>query len=319
MSQSKKIAIIIPYFGQWPEWIDYFLLSCKANPTINWIFPTDCTLPEIQAKNLRFVSFSLKQFNEAAFEKTGLELNIQHPYKICDFKPAYGEIFQDFLDGYDFWGYGDLDLVYGDIRKFFPDEFLEEYDIISNHEDFITGHFCLLKNTPEIIELYKKGNAYISAFTDKYYTGFDEQLKRNKINPDPGYLKDERERDRQVHISRFRLVQGLKRFIPIKPKPHKSNKIDSELNDFSSIVREAANKGQISVSYSKRFESDLMLTKLGEKDWEAIWSKGSLKNKDGKDLLYFHCILSKDFESFKVMKYPKGLNEFRITPEGIKR
>lgn len=317
MNQGKKIAIIIPYFGQWPEWIDYFLLSCEANPSINWIFPTDCTLPGTQAKNLRFVPYSLTEFNKTANEKTGLDLNIPHPYKICDLKPAYGEIFQDLLDGYDFWGYGDLDLVYGNIREYFPDEFLEEFDIISNHEDFVTGHLCLLKNTPEIIELYKTGNAFISAFSDQYYTGFDEQLKKNKINPNPNYLKDERERDRQVHISGFRLIQKLKRFIPVKFKPSRGHINNAELNDFSSIVREADRKGQIRVSCSKRFESDLMLAKQGERDWEARWSNGSLKNKEAKDLLYFHFILSKDLESFKVMKYDEGINEFRITSEGI--
>lgn len=335
MSQQKKIAVIIPYFGNWPEWTDYFLHSCIANPTINWIIPTDCKLPDLKSDNLKFVPFTLHDFNVTVSEKLGLEINMEHPYKICDLKPAYGEIFSELLDGYDFWGYGDLDLVYGNIRKFFPDEILEEYDILSNHEDFVPGHFCLLRNSSKINELYKTGNHYIDSFSDKYYTGFDEQLKKNKINPDPVDLKNEQDLDRQRHLSGSLLRKRIKRLFPfqsgvkrvirdqIEKKGNNSlNNPNSTKNiiegkDFSSIVKKAANEELIKVSYSKRFESDLMLIKLGNKNWEVKWTDGSLKRKDGMDLLYFHFILSKHLEPFKVMKYKPGLKKFRINPGGI--
>ncbi len=40
-----SIGFVIPYFGNWPFWFPFFLESCRANPSINWIFHTDCGIP----------------------------------------------------------------------------------------------------------------------------------------------------------------------------------------------------------------------------------------------------------------------------------
>ena len=69
MSSLKKICIIIPYFGKWPAWMNYFLLSCKYNTTIDWLFFTDCESPLIKANNLFFYYMSLKDFNQTASSK----------------------------------------------------------------------------------------------------------------------------------------------------------------------------------------------------------------------------------------------------------
>ena len=45
------------------------------------------------------------------------EISLERPYKLCDFRPAFGEIFADELAGYDFWGHSDLDLIFGQIRE----------------------------------------------------------------------------------------------------------------------------------------------------------------------------------------------------------
>jgi hypothetical protein len=317
MNNEKKIAVIIPYFGRWPEWIDYFFLSCINNPSIDWIFPTDCPVPGVGADNLRFVPLTLQDLNEIAGLKLDLYLDIRYPYKICDLRPAYGEIFNDLIRDYDFWGYGDLDLVYGNIRKFVPDPSLDNYDIISNHTDFITGHFCLLRNTPEINELFKTGGTYRSAFKDKYYTGFDEQLKKFRINPYPKYLERQLALDRKAHRTKYRILKQIKRYLPTGIRLSAGKNPIHSPDDFSSIVKNAENTSRIRVSYARTFESDLMLIKQGIKNWEMTWKNGVLANKESKELCYFHFILSKSRESFKVKKYQPGINEFMLSPQGI--
>ena len=90
------------------------------------------------------------------------------------------------------------------------------------------------------------------------------------------------------------------------------------LRDFTSIVRSSAlNKG-IRVFQSKTFESDLMNLKLNKKSWEVTWEKGQLTNDEGKPLLYFHFLLSKDVDTFQFSKYLPGIEEFRINSSGIK-
>ena len=46
-------------------------------------------------------------------------ISLERPYKLCDYKPSYGEVFKDELAGYDFWGNCDIDLVWGNIKKNF--------------------------------------------------------------------------------------------------------------------------------------------------------------------------------------------------------
>jgi hypothetical protein len=317
MNSRYNIAIIIPYFGKWPAWIDYFLHSCRFNPSIDWIFPTDCQSPAIKADNLKFIPYSLQEFTQTAGYKLGLDLDIQHPYKICDFKPAYGEIFSDLLRDYDFWGYGDLDIVYGKVREFFPDPVLERFDVFSNHNDFITGHLCLLRNKPEINRLFRTGDFFRYAFSNPFYTGFDERLKKYKINPEPGFLERDQKMDRLGHQVRYWIMQPLKRLIPSSIFRGAGHKPRSQGKDFSSIVRECAQNGKLRVFYSKTFESDLMLSKQGIRNWEVTWEDGWLKNKEGQSLLYFHFILSKTHSKFMIGPYDPEMDTFRINAEGI--
>ena len=35
---QAKIAMIVPYFGKWPEWMDLYLYSCSKNPQVDFLF-----------------------------------------------------------------------------------------------------------------------------------------------------------------------------------------------------------------------------------------------------------------------------------------
>jgi len=59
----------------------------------------------------------------------GFEVDIESEYKLCDFKPAYGLIFSEHFKDYDFWGYCDIDIIFGNIRAYMTDVLLNEYDI----------------------------------------------------------------------------------------------------------------------------------------------------------------------------------------------
>lgn len=67
------------------------------------------------------------------------------PYKLCDLKPFYGVIHEDILSKYDYWGDGDIDLVYGDLNRTLL-KYAVGKDIVSTHGDRLSGHFCLIKN-----------------------------------------------------------------------------------------------------------------------------------------------------------------------------
>jgi len=319
LSNKYKICIVIPYFGKWPEWINYFLLSCKYNITIDWQFFTDCGLAEVSSKNLTFHHTTLTEFNELASTQLNLEISIQNPYKLCDLKPAYGLIFQKYLINFDFWGYGDIDLIYGNIETFITNQLLDTYDIISNNKDFVAGHFCILRNTLVINQLFMKGGLYKKAFLESKYTGFDEQILDLKISTNPRHLKLSKRINTVYHLGLNYIVKSPIKLIIRPIWIMLRNKDNHQLKDFTSIVSAMQNNNKIKVHFSTTFQSDLMLLKRKIKKWQIRWDNGSLRNSQtGNEILYFHFILSKTSGKFRTEPFNNNTQNFYIQPSGIK-
>jgi len=171
-----KLALILVYFGSWPAWFPAFFLSCKYNRNIDWMIFTDCDTPPCEADNIEFIPFSMKKFRRLAAHKLGFPVNHSAPYKLCDFKPTYGLVFEDYLSGYDFWGHCDLDVVWGDIRKFITDEILAGHDIVSARKEKMCGHFSLYKNTWHTNRLFTLHSQHVEALALPETVSFDEDF-----------------------------------------------------------------------------------------------------------------------------------------------
>lgn len=146
-----RVAQIIPYFGKWPEWIELYFYSCGKNPMIDFIFYTDCKIPENHPENLIFNKRTYEEYSSLISNRLNIKYNNPKPYKLTDLKPFIGYIHEQELKEYDFWGFGDIDLVYGDLSKIVNDTMLDKYDLITTHNYHIAGHFCLCRNN----EYYK--------------------------------------------------------------------------------------------------------------------------------------------------------------------
>ena len=116
----------------------------------------------------------IEQFKTDAAKALGFDVAVESGYKLCDFKPAYGHIFADYIREYDFWGYCDVDVIFGNIRSFITDELLSEYDVINARHDYLTGCFSLYRNTPYFRELFRQSKDYQRVFTDTRNFFFDE-------------------------------------------------------------------------------------------------------------------------------------------------
>lgn len=147
----KKIAYIVPYFGKFPKNFQYWLLSCSCNPTIDWLIFTDDHTKYNYPSNVKVTYCSFDDMKKRIQNLYDFPVCLERPYKLCDFRPAYGEIFEQELKKYDFWGHCDLDLVWGDIRKFITDDILDKFDKIGNQ-----GHSTLYKNNVEVNTRYHK-------------------------------------------------------------------------------------------------------------------------------------------------------------------
>ena len=136
MSSKIKKLLIMPYFGDLPEWYD------KYTPPEGYDFLLDQ---------------DLEGFKKRVKDVLGIECSIiSGTGKIWDFRCALGLLYAKELEGYDFWGHTDFDCVYGDTSKWVTDEFLNELDVHSNHNTYVNGCWTLYRNIPEVNELFKK-------------------------------------------------------------------------------------------------------------------------------------------------------------------
>lgn len=178
---QKSICLVIIYMGKWPIWFPAFLRSCALNPSVDWRIYTDCEIPESGPGNVTFISTNTADVNALANDRIGMEIPITSPRKFCDLKPTYGTIFHRDLEKYDFWGFCDMDVIWGDIRKYMSDDILSKYDVITTRKNAIAGHFTLVKNRPEVTDLFRTNDLYIESFAKTEYMWFDESTYENII------------------------------------------------------------------------------------------------------------------------------------------
>ena len=91
------------------------------------------------------------------------------------FKPAFGVFFEELLAGYDFWGHCDLDMIFGNLRKFLREDILAAHDKV-----LCRGHLTLYRNTPEINRHFMRDSPGVRSYREVFQAGkpyqFDEWL-----------------------------------------------------------------------------------------------------------------------------------------------
>lgn len=171
---EPSIRFLIPYFGSWPFWFPFFLESCRHNPTIDWLFFTDCGAPSSAPENIKFIETSFTEYCSLVSQRLGIEFYPDTAYKLCDIKPALGSIHVEHLTGYDFWAFGDIDVVYGDLRRYFTAERLASKDLFATHHRRVSGHLCLVRNTPSMREAFRRIPRWQTRYMDQRHQALDE-------------------------------------------------------------------------------------------------------------------------------------------------
>jgi len=140
------------------------------NPDVHWLLLTDEPVagapPNVRVQPTRFPDLAARIQGHFDFE-----ISLERPYKLCDFRPAFGEVFRDELAGYDFWGHCDLDVVFGRIRDHLPPEAFDADKIL------IQGNFALYRNTAEAAAWFRHeidGISYREVLTTPDAMHFDE-------------------------------------------------------------------------------------------------------------------------------------------------
>ena len=172
---KKNCIFIIPYFGKFNNYFQLFLNSCSTNENYNWLILTDDDGKYDYPKNVEVVNMKKSELEEKIKEKfPTLSINLNKAYKLCDFKPAYGYIFSEYIKDYLFWGYCDNDMIFGNIDHFINIDEILKYDKIG-----VNGHFTLYRNSKENNELFMSNSRYKYVFESEKICKFDEEFGKD--------------------------------------------------------------------------------------------------------------------------------------------
>lgn len=154
---NTKYSALCCYFGKWPDHFSLWLKSCVYNSDITFFMITDISTVEYSIpKNVIIIDMSFEELQELIRNKfPELLISIERPYKICDFRPAFAYIFEDVFSGYDYWGWYDIDTIWGDICSFIPEN-------TDNHlkKIFPCGHLSFVRNSDVCNQMYKETGKY---------------------------------------------------------------------------------------------------------------------------------------------------------------
>lgn len=166
-----------PLFGEPYAWTQKYLDNIAKVKGFEWKIFTQHDLKG--GENTKIVKMTLADFDDLVLKYCGVDPNNhiegKAPVKnLTDFYPAYGDIFQDYIKGYDFWGHTNWDCVYGRLGHFITDKMLSKSKIWADETNTVNGTFSLYRNTKEVNTLYQNVNNWQKVFTDYKLYGFDE-------------------------------------------------------------------------------------------------------------------------------------------------
>ena len=154
--QRNRIAIVMPYFGRLPDCLGTYLASLRGKHfDVLWI--SDLPVAE-HPDNFKVVPMTFDACKARIAERLGVPVCINSGHRLCDFKPMYGHVFEGLLSGYDYWGFGDVDLVYGEAFNDFLDKAVLPggYDLVNLQREYISGPTCLIRNDARMRTLFRK-------------------------------------------------------------------------------------------------------------------------------------------------------------------
>jgi|UniRef100_A0A6C0CZB6 glycosyltransferase involved in cell wall biosynthesis len=184
-SVKPKIYLFLPYFGKFPNYFQLYLDSLEVNIGLLVVFIiTDIDLTHYKLPlNAIPIFMTLDTLRERlskmlgeVYEKVINPNNlVQKVYKLVDFKITYPIIFNDLilshkLTDQDFVGWGDCDLIYGNLHNFI--NFNENFHIIGGWH----GHFTAIRNIDSFKNLFKTVPKYLELCTDNSMTFVTDEI-----------------------------------------------------------------------------------------------------------------------------------------------
>jgi hypothetical protein len=143
-------AFLILYLGELPAYFKYWAKTCEPNHDhFHWFVYNDrIAQKEVYNQAVTLVPYSFERLCSDLKSSLHIHLPPQNTRVVCDCRTILYALRKDadLLDRYDFIGYSDLDVVYGDITRFLPEN-PGRYSLISAADHRPCGPFTLFNRT----------------------------------------------------------------------------------------------------------------------------------------------------------------------------
>jgi hypothetical protein len=315
-----KTLVISVWLGKWPAFFPFFLQSISRSTSFKFLLFSNQKCHPKLPDNAEIRHFTLEQINELASERLGFKTDISLPLKLCDFKPAFGKIFEHFLEGYNYWGYCDIDLILGNLSKFILPFYADALDVISFYRGFMSGPFCLFRNAEKTLNLYSKVSSHRTVLQSPEHNAFDENIptrssdvaRTRKAGLKIRYLTGlpfypGRERFRSAEIAYQFQWYLKKRTLEI-----------GQPADMTELVLLEERKGSLSPRFADLLKSDREFRRMGREKWHLKWENGTLWDADrNRELFGFHFVDLKNSQGFNIPSSDRIPGLFRLTQNGF--
>lgn len=189
--RNMKVALILPYFGRFDSLFPLWLETCRWNKDFDWLVFTDDRREFDYPENVKVTYMEFAELREKIQKLYDFSIALDAPYRLCNFRPAYGEVFEEHLKDYDAWGFCDNDMLFGNLANMIPKDLPTLYKVGG------FGHLSLVPNTREIRNIYKYADAYKIAFSHSNLLFYDEDAW-------PYILKANGYEIQKLHIADFK-------------------------------------------------------------------------------------------------------------------
>ena len=117
-STAKLIVVMIVYFGEHPPWLPITLHSMAANPRVSFVVVNDRPPPAVLPANVHFETISFEGMHARLSSIASRRVSHSFTYKANDYKPLLPALYPLLVEGYEWWAWSDLDVIFGDLLKF---------------------------------------------------------------------------------------------------------------------------------------------------------------------------------------------------------
>ncbi|MCF6247155.1 MAG: hypothetical protein L3J69_07315 [Desulfobacula sp.] len=296
-TSNHSCAFLVIYLGKLPDYFDHWAKTCEPNHgnCHFFVYNDHIDVKQKHNKAVTLVPYSFEDLCSDLKETLNIHIHPQNTRIVCDCRvmlyPLRKE--KDALDKFDFIGYTDLDVVYGLIAGFLPENPLQ-YSMICAHNNRPCGPFTLFNRNflNDICRQGKLKDFFEASQDDSFYSGKAFSNAISKFMPMSGNTKKD-------------LISEKIKFCHL---------------DESNILIELA-QCHAPVFCKSESLQPAMTKKINHQKTTALWENGHLYVKDNwgnkKEGAFFHFSRFKNRSRFKITKNALNADQLGIYKYGI--